>query len=114
MTYLRLMAIFAVTGVVFLIIGYMLPRRKSAFDEGSITGYAFTARMLAALAVTAAAVTLGFGEAEDFEQRHCENTIHDQTGLPTHYDRWHGCFITVDGRTIPYEKWINNTQTNAN
>jgi hypothetical protein len=113
MTYPKLMAIFIVAAVVFVIIGYVLPRRRYGFDEGDITGYTFMAWLVAALLIVAGGITLGVGKTEDYEQRHCLYTIHDQTGLPTHYERWHGCFITVDGRTIPYEKWINNTQTNA-
>lgn len=113
MTYLYLMGIFAVVSVVFMIVGYILPRREATYRV-EITGYTFTAWLFAALALVAAGVTLGVGKTEDYEQRHCLYTIYDQTGLPTHYERWHGCFITVDGRTIPYEKWINNTQTNAN
>ena len=31
--------------------------------------------------------------------------IHEQTGLPTHWEFWGGCFVTVGDRTVPMDTW---------
>ena len=31
--------------------------------------------------------------------------VNEQTGLPTHWEFWGGCFVTVGDRTVPLDTW---------
>ncbi len=40
------------------------------------------------------------------------NNLSTEIGLPTHYTFWNGCFIEVNGQTIPQEKYIYIDEVN--
>lgn len=40
------------------------------------------------------------------------NNLSTEIGLPTHYTFWNGCFVEVNGQTIPQEKYIYINEIN--